>query len=294
MRFGGQAAFRESSLVQYQTSNLANMNSRNLVGAATAALVAVVASVSASAASYTNADLIIGFRSTDPTYPNSLEINLGNAGNLRINGDNFSNVNLNAVLVGTFGSNWFSNNTLSWGIVAANSVSASTVNGDPFRAIYFSNTTTTIGFTAEDTQPANLTASQRATVATNIGSLATGTNGFTTQADIGGGTVLVPNAESNSWSGKVTTPSAFGAFVSTNLESQLGQAGSFSYVDLYRAYAASGSVTPSYITTFALSSSGLLSASTTSAIPEPSTYAAIVGGLTLAAVAIRRRRKQAA
>ena len=267
------------------------MNSRRLVGAATAALLAVVATVSASAASYSQADLIIGFRSTDAGLTNSLEINLGNAGNLRINGDSFSSVNLNAALTTAFGSNWFSNNTISWGLIAGNSTST-TVNGDNQRTVYFSNTTTTVGFTAEDTQPANLTASQRSNVATQVTGLGTD---YATQVDIGGGAVLAANANTNSWSGKVTDGlGAFRAFSPTTLESQLGQGGSFSYVDLYRASATpiTGTATPTYITTFSLSSSGVLSAATT-AVPEPSSFAALAGLATLGAVATRRRRKAA-
>ncbi len=251
-------------------------------------------------------DLIVGFRSTDVAETSSFEINVGSVFAIR-NGGSFS-VNINTQLVSLFGADWFTAGNVSFGAVSSaysvNTTDTAAPNGDPGRTTYYTQATSTIGFSGDTAD--TLSTGNRSTINTQILGLintsSTGsplTGSFVGQTNLGSNSASLLNTNTNSWAGKTATTTDFGVFGSSNaVDAPIN--GTTTYVDLYRMLdVTTNAVTPAnaqiantvgtgqFVATLQITSDGTLS---TSAIPEPSSYAALAGLAALGLVATRRRR----
>jgi hypothetical protein len=104
------------------------------------------------------------------------------------------------------------------------------------------------------------------------------------------GSVVIPAGNADSWSIFANnTGNGFSAPLDKNTGLSLGS-GQFEVIDLFQ-YLNSDTAAGTYIGSIELGSDGSLWFAT-AAIPEPSTYAAILGVASLAFVAIRRRKQQ--
>ena len=244
-------------------------------------------------------DLIVGFRSTDALETSSYEINVGSVFAIR-DGGSFS-VNINSQLVNLFGADWFTASNVYFGAVssayAINFATTSAPNGDPGVTTYYTQPTSTIGFSGDTAD--TLASGPRSTFNTNVLSLSNGTGGFVGQTNLGSNSASLLNANTNSWAGKTASTTDFGVFGNPNeVDSRIN--GTTTYVDLYRMLnTTTNAVTPAnaqiantvgtgqFVATLQITADGTLS---TSAIPEPSSYAALAGLAALGLVATRRRR----
>jgi hypothetical protein len=107
-----------------------------------------------------------------------------------------------------------------------------------------------------------------------------------------GGALVTANTNGQAWGNAAVEngATAWGVFTKSLYE-QAG-AGQADLFDLNLRTNPSASSSP-FLGTFALQSNGELFFYGVSAIPEPSTYAGLLGVVTLGIVAIRRRRQQA-
>ena len=244
-------------------------------------------------------DLIVGFRSTDAAETSSYEINVGSVFAIR-NGGSFS-VNINTQLTNLFGADWFTAGNVFYGAVASaysvNTTDTAAPNGDPGRTTYYTQATSSIGFSGDTAD--TLSTGNRSTINTQVLSVINGTGGFVGQTNLGSNSASLLNTNTNSWAGKTATTTDFGVFGSSNaVDSPIN--GTTTYVDLYRMLdVTTNAVTPAnaqiantvgtgqFVATLQITADGTLS---TSAIPEPSSYAALAGLAALGLVATRRRR----
>jgi hypothetical protein len=249
-------------------------------------------------------DLIVGFQQASNT--TNYEIDLGSLGNYQGLAAG-SVVNLSADLSGAdltsiFGASALTGGTVTWGAVATNgSTTLPTVTG-PAKSTWVSqfdsvqtgvtnlNNAALPASVYKDTTGAGLNTRELDIQAVEIG--LTGTNGFTQSANTSNLTGSLPAASPGSWtkevasSGFPVTPSIDGA---TALS--LG-AGQYSIIDLYQYISGTSSTSGTYLGSLELGSNDSLYFTTATAIPEPSTYAAILGAACMAFVAIRRRKQQ--
>jgi len=195
---------------------------------------------------------------------------------------------LGTVLSSAYGSDWYSRSDLYWGIsgVLTNSPSAGAVNGDPRRTVYVSHDASAPSYSGFG--------------ASSIGSAATNMTGFqgafdAMQAD-NGQTLVATYADSTSnsyeywqYNGDTrladwNTFSGANSSVSTTLA-----------VDRILALTTGANPTGTVgngqsIGTFSLGSNGTL---TFSAVPEPSTYGLLIGGLLTVGFMMWKRRRVA-
>jgi len=269
-----------------------------------AAVVAVLgAAVSAHASlGYVPGDLVLGFQNASK----SVEFSIGGTGTTDLasltaqNGATFDLGNINAGLsnsttssgfTGTgFGSTWNSDGTVSWGVAAVNGSSFITGMQQGITPVVPGDTPTAIGA---------------------LGSIVNGglnSNSPLSKIGVGGVQVAATQANSSlsSWNAidkNLATAGAFGTYANASLVNTLttattvGTSGAlngltYSALDLYQATGAAGSVSEQLLGTLALTTGGEVFF--TSAIPEPSTYAMILGAAALGFVMLRRRQQVAA
>jgi len=240
----------------------------------------MLASTTASAVTtaYTAGNLLMGFRQSGAT--NSLIVNLGAASTFKNATSGFVATSIPAAeLTAAFGANWYTDSSVTWAVIGA--VAGSTVNGDSARTLYASSQEATYG-TANDPYTTSSVASQAgpsAKVATAGGVYTNVENGTNV-------TLSQSNATANSWNSFMTA-SQFGYDSVWNLE---GTVGSGSQLDLFRMQP---NVTGTYEGSFTMSEAGAVSFSTSPlsavAVPEPSR--ALLLGLGLGGIFLRRRRR---
>jgi hypothetical protein len=187
-------------------------------------------------------------------------------------------------LATTYGASYLSDSGLFFGIVGTNGTSPSTrglyvtadADGSPLNGTQFSTPTSAwnvASATSQSTQAGKFTTLET----NNVG----GFNGVSTSL----------TSISTSWSAveAITANQAFGKYPVSVFENA---APSGSALDLFAMIPQAGSGTPGvFLGTFSIDSSGNLDYTAAGvAIPEPSTYAAILGAVVLA-VAIYRRRQ---
>jgi hypothetical protein len=223
-------------------------------------------------------NVVIGFR--DLTAGSSLTINVGAESSLA-GGPVVDFGNYASVLSSTFGSGWATDTGFLWS--AAGTTGSAPTQRDNF-----------IGAAATGSPLDGVTATAAAwnTPVTSGGSSVANKiiTVFGGASSTLGGTTVVANTVASAWANvnAENGTTAWGQFTKSVYE----QAGAGA-VDLFNLNSVASPSTPgTFIGTFNLTSSGELFFYG-AAIPEPSTYAALLGAVTLGIVAIRRRRQAA-
>jgi hypothetical protein len=242
-------------------------------------------------------DLVLGFvpnGSLSSGTTTNVEIDLGNAASFLTAGPGtYSIGNLGTDLSSTYGSGWASS-TLSFGVVGGVSTS-SQVTGAPAKAVWASQTE------ASGTYPANslLTGSNTTTIS-HVGGMYSGLTGsfggsgttvlsdLSSQTDAVNGINLQGFTVGNSVGGSWSVEQGSNAFVAPNATTgflTVVDSGNSSDLLEMTNGAGSSSVDLGY---FTLASNGAL---TFTVIPEPSTYAAILGAISIGFAMVRRRNR---
>jgi hypothetical protein len=252
-------------------------------------------------------DLIVGFAQSGTT--TNYELDLGSVGSYQGLGAgsvvNLSS-NLSALdLSSTFGSTWASAGTVTLGSVATNgSTTLPGVTG-PAKSDWVSQNDGTV--TAQPWMAETPEASQykdlNGTSAANSHELAiqnvenglNSVNGFTQSSNVTPTAGFISTTAADSWSSYLASNNSFkppAIDSGTNLSLSSGM---FQVLDLYQYIQTTNSTTPgAYLGSLELGSDGSLFFTNFDpiAVPEPSTYAAILGAACLGFVAIRRRKQQ--
>ncbi len=247
-------------------------------------------------------DIIVGFYATGGTgATTNLEVDLGNASQFYGVGGTLTLAGLNSDLSSTYGATWNTRTDLFWGVAGTTgSATGTTIGGNAIAAktLWAGSAQLTLGSGSTPWNKAGAFAQQAPanTIATLYANASGSLNGAAALTDNAHG-ALINNTLAGSWTKQEgTSAAAFNYFNpkgsfdnSTNIAG-----GSFAATDLYELQPGSGP--GSYLGTFALSSGGNLTYGGSlgaATIPEPSTYAAIFGAMTLGFVAWRRRNQSA-
>jgi hypothetical protein len=259
----------------------------------------------ASAATFTAGDLLIAFRSTSVN--NVFFYNVGSSVSFRDNGSQGQVADIGTHLESTFGAGWFTDSDVSWGIIGVRNNSDPTppfgavpavVNGDPSATLYASIGTTTPGVS---TAWGTYTESFVVSAATKMrGVLDIGVNSFINQTAVANSNdrgVVQSTALSN-WDNETLKSADFDLFTG-GIEGSFNTGTEFAYLDVYRILSTTNGASPSgtlgvgsYETTFSINASGEVFAVDVSAVPEPSTYAALAGFAALGLALSRRRSRK--
>jgi len=257
---------------------------------------------------YTVGDLLVGFRASGGIGSDTTFVyNIGSSVGFRNNPSQGALATVGTQLSSVYGADWFTRTDVSWGVIGVRSnanpqFDTTVVGGDPVSTIYASrggtgfNTTTAWGTPTAFNRATVVSTANTITGFTHTGSQVAGTFSFQTAAS---GTnnfgAFVSTSVTNDWANYTAPNADFGTFTG-GIENTFGTGNQFSYLDLYRILATTSGASPtgtlglgSYVTSFTIDSAGVI----TSAIPEPSSAAALVGLIALGAVASRRRRVQA-
>jgi hypothetical protein len=221
--------------------------------------------------------LLVGFR--DTAAASSLTVNIGTEA-LLAGGPVVDVGNYASVLSSTFGSGWATDTGLLWS--AAGTTGSAPGTRDNFIGAATSGSPLD-GVTATATPWNTPVASGGSSAASKITAVLGGASSTV------GGTTVLQNTVAQAWANSVNEngAAAWGQFNKIAYE----QAGA-GQVDVFNLNSTTSAGQPgTFIGTFNLQSNGELFFFGTSAIPEPSTYAALLGVVTLGIVAIRRRRQ---
>jgi hypothetical protein len=243
-------------------------------------LVAAFAAVAVSAqAQASSGDLILGFKqSTGTGNASSLEIDLGNtfATTTAVAAGTYDLGNISSLISSTYGSSWATSSTLTYGVVG-NTIDLVSGNNTDWATSKWTNTTGTLGVqnSASFGVLGDTTLGTSASKILNVysSSFAVDSSGFNN--------AVVTASAQNGW--KKNDPFNF-------TTAALDNAVTNKATDLYVLASDGNSGTAQFLGTFNLSSAGEL---TFTVIPEPSTYAMILGALTIGFVALRRRFSKA-
>ncbi len=248
-------------------------------------------------------DLILGFYATGGTgATTNVEVDLGNVSQFYSVSSPFTVTGLNvADLSSAYGANWMNRSDLFWGVAGTTgSATGTTIGGNAIAAktLWAGKTEATFGIQSTAWARGSTFAQQGPanTIATlysgGLGSL----NGATATAN-SSTAALVDNTLAGSWSKQEgNNAAAFGNFTK-NLFDNATPANFGQAADLYELQPGSGAGT--YIGSFGLNANGLVFAgnpadTAATTVPEPSTYAAILGAVTLGFVVVRRRVQRSA
>ncbi len=264
---------------------------------------ALLSSTAAAAFTFSNGDLILGFRADAGTgAQTNVYFNLGNPVSYRDGSFNASLGNIAGTLATTFGSNWYDRTDLYFGAVANLSDkyptgsgklgSVGAVNGDPSLTIYASQPAVGAGqslpITGMDYESLVEPAKGITTIEGTFASLGAG------RAD---GTLLIsqeanPTLWGSSWSSFSGAGYSFTAL--PGIEQNFGEIGDATFLDIQRILSISNGANPGgtvgtgqYVGTVVIGRDGSIGV-----IPEPS-VSLLTAGAALAA-AFRRRRTASA
>ncbi len=264
-------------------------------------------SATAQVVTYSQGDLLVGFRASGGTGASTTFVyNIGSSVGFRDNPDQGSLANIGSQLSATYGADWYTRSDVSWGVIGVYSngnpqFDAGVVGGDPASTIYASRSASDFeSSTAWGTGTA-FSRAQVVSAATQVVSFAhtgtpvAGTFAFqNAAADTGGFGAFVDTSATNDWANYTAPAADFGLFTG-GVEGTFGTGTDYAYLDLYRILSTTAGAVPtgtrglgSYVTTFYINSTGQIFAGT-SAIPEPSTYAALVGAAAIGLAGFRRR-----
>jgi hypothetical protein len=260
----------------------------------------------ASAATFTAGDLLIAFRSTSVN--NVFFYNVGSSVGFRDNGSQGQVADIGTHLENTFGAGWFTDSDVSWGIIGVRNSSDPTpvfgsppavVNGDPSATLYASKSTSTPG---ASTAWGTYVEAQMVSSGTAMrGVLDVGANSFINQTAVANSNDrgVVQATALTTWDDQTNLGADFNLF-NGGLEGSFNTGTEFAYLDVYRILATNTGASPSgtlglgsYETTFSINASGEVFAVDVSAVPEPSTYAALAGFAALGLALSRRRSRKA-
>lgn len=234
-------------------------------------------------------DLVVGFKQTGAA--NNVTIDLGSVANYTAPGT-YTIGNYASILGSTFTS-WNTAtgaSALNWGAAATWKDPAGNVDTQQWATKLWGTAAGTLGM-ANTTGYAAVSNTSMNTGDLNINKVYTGLGTYTV-----GAAEALAASNTGSWSTALTAGSAFGVYTAAqfnNQASRLASGATFSASDLYsigNLGDQSSPTTSHFIGTFALYQDGTL---TFTVVPEPSTYAAILGVMTLGVVMIRRRRNSA-
>jgi hypothetical protein len=250
-----------------------------------AALLALGSAIAVQAVIPTN-DLVLGFRNDGSGAgvgtTSNIVVDLGSISNF-VSGGSFytpgttvsTGINLASLnFASTFGSGFLTDAGLQYGVVGTNGNTTTT------RTLYVSAdaTPSSLNGTANSTPWLVRSATSQSTQAAKFLTAYSNNNA--------GSATVTATSSSTSWTA-LETPAviAFGQFDTGLFETQItGQA------DLYQMTPSAGTGTNGvYLGTFSIAGNG--DVNFTAAIPEPSTYAAILGAVALAVAAYRRRKE---
>ncbi len=238
-------------------------------------------SAQAAVTTFNTGDLFLGFRQDNNTTADIL-IDLGPEANFR---DNYPIGNLNSIigtglgslLTSSFGSGWFTDTTVHWGIMGSSGATGVTVNGilENPNTLYISNPETNL------TPPVSASSNTQNGVNNNVVTMKSQWIGKTVPTGLLNGFVETPSA--SSWAG----------FASA----QFGDNGQFatfednpnvsSALDLYRLTRSSSTSSADGLKgTFTINSSGTVFYGT---VPEPTTAVTLLGGAGMLLLSRRRR-----
>jgi hypothetical protein len=258
---------------------------RKLLLTAGAAALLGALSVHAQVASGMN-DLVLGFKSTSET--TNLMINLGSFAQFDSAGGTEAkswSLDISSLLTTAYGSDWNTQAGLNWGI--AGTQGAQDAEKTSYVSSQWAATEGTLGV-KNSTAWGAINSMGSGNAAANIGKAYNGMTLASAAATIASNAVIIETSNANSWSSATTsTGAAFSIYnPQTRFQNQttnLAAGETFSASDLYKMdYGVAGQ----FEGTFSLDQNGTLSFT---AIPEPSTYAMILGAFTLGFIAIRRR-----
>jgi PEP-CTERM motif len=258
------------------------MNLKHLAAMATFAAVAFTAHAQTAGL----LDLVVGFKQTGAT--NNVMIDFGNVNNYTAPGV-YTLGNFDSILDTNFTNAWNSSTTLNWGAAATWKDPAGVANTQQWVTKQWTTAVGTLGL-QNSTSYAALANSQLNSGNLNISKAYTGIGSFTV-----GVAESILASDLNSWSSATTAGAVFTQYAAASFNNQAGRLATgelFSASDLYSVgNSTSPATTTQFIGTFALYQNGDLTF--TVAIPEPSTYAAILGAAVLGLVMLRRRNQAA-
>lgn len=254
---------------------------------------------------YEKGDLLIGFQAhteNSQGINQNFMFNLGSAAGFKDSSTHlgFSSpiANIGSNLESIYGPNWFTRSDLSWGAIGLREAVPGfgsmepIIDGDSKGVVYVSKESTGVG---ESTAWAGAARSQIAALSTRITGLthnSSKVSGTFAMQDAATGTggmgAIVDSSLDNSWSVRVPGPGeySFGYFLG-GIEGSLGLSSEYAYLDIYRL--APDGLDSTWVVTLAIDSMGNVYA-----VPEPSTYAMLIGTCVLGLVFVRRLRSKKA
>lgn len=277
-----------------------------------AAAVVLFAAIGATASfaqtvTYDAGDLLIGFQAHTPNSPGVTQnfmFNLGSAASFKDASTHLGYsspiANVGSQLEALYGANWFTRSDLSWGAIGLRAPipgygtgNNPIIDGDGTGTIYVSKESTGV---QESTPWGAMTRSQAAVLSSRIVSLthaSSEVSGTFSKQDAAAGTngfgAIVDASLENSWSTRVPGPGEYSfGFFQGGIEGSFGLSSEYVFLDIYR-YTPDG-IDPNWVVTLAIDSIGNVYA--ISAVPEPSTYAALIGVAAMGLVFYRRSRSK--
>jgi hypothetical protein len=264
------------------------MKTYKLLASAVAGLLLAAASASAQIPAAVN-DVVVAFSTQNPLDGTgatvNMEMNLGTS--LQTDGPGtYSLGNISANLTSVYGSSWATNSALTFGAAGWTGTTLSGGTSTVYATGAWTSTSGTLGVQNSVAPYASSTSLSGMNI--TGGKIATMFSSMSSGTALDANTVSIVGTGSNtSWDKALATGLQFGKYNSNISQAVTFNNGTIAAEDLYKF---SPSAAPVFLGTLSLDTAGNLSFTV---VPEPSTYAAILGVMTMGIVMIRRRRSSA-